>query len=93
MDNSRQNTSKFSANSWTIVSTNMYEQCIVSLTNSFVATASTNTRNAAFKIVHSDLLNNSQKFISNAEMSTIRTVTLDITQLNVQKTKMHKRCK
>ena len=30
---------------------------IVSLTNSFVATASTNTRNATFKIVHSDLLN------------------------------------
>ena len=29
----------------------------VSLTNLFVATAGTNTRNAAFKIVHSDLLN------------------------------------
>ena len=30
---------------------------IVSLTNSFAATAGTNTRNATFKIVHSDLLN------------------------------------
>ena len=29
---------------------------IVSLTNLFAATAGTNTRNAAFKIVHSDLL-------------------------------------
>ena len=29
----------------------------MSLTNSFAATASTNTRNATFKIVHSDLLN------------------------------------
>ena len=33
---------------------------IVSLTNSFAATAGTNTRNAAFKIVHSDLLNITQ---------------------------------
>ena len=30
---------------------------IMSLTNSFVATAGTNTREAAFKSVHSDLLN------------------------------------
>ena len=30
---------------------------IMSLTNSFKATAGTNTRNATFKIVHSDLLN------------------------------------
>ena len=30
---------------------------MVSLANSFVATAGTNTRNATFKIVHSDLLN------------------------------------
>ena len=30
---------------------------IVFLANSFVATASTNKRNATFKIVHSDLLN------------------------------------
>ena len=35
---------------------------IMSLTNPFAATAGTNTRNTAFKIVHSDLLNNSQNF-------------------------------
>ena len=37
----------------------------------FAATAGTNTRNAAFKIVHSELLNISQKFISNGIMSTV----------------------
>ena len=32
------------------------DDSMVSLANSFAATASTNTRNATFKIVHSDLL-------------------------------------
>ena len=35
----------------------LYVIYIVFLTNSFAATAGTNTRNATFKIVHSDLLN------------------------------------
>ena len=40
------------------------------LANSFVATTGTNTRNATFKIVHSDLLH--RIFISNMEMSQLR---------------------
>ena len=45
----------------------LFHSCIIgimSLANSLVTTASTNTRNATFKIVHSDLLIH-QMFISN----------------------------
>ena len=44
---------------------------IISLANSFAATAGTNTRNATFEIVHSDLLNIHEIFINNIITSTI----------------------
>ena len=47
------------------------DDIIMSLTNSFAATAGTNIRNAAFRIVHPDLLYISQKFVSNKIMSTV----------------------
>ena len=45
--------------------------CIVFLTNSFGATAGTNTRNATFKIVHSDLLNKTWNVYQQYENVTI----------------------
>ena len=44
---------------------------IVFLANLFVATASTNTRNATFKIVHSDLLNKTWNVYQQYENVTI----------------------
>ena len=55
------------------------ESNIVSVTNSFAATASTKTRNATFKTVHSDLLH--KMFISNMKMSQLRYHTVQCSKI------------